>query len=86
MNFFNNNFRGVIVVVRENESLESLIKRFKKKVDKNEILKDLKKHMFFKSPSKAKKRKQKEAESRKRKEEKIKLKGRNKNEKDSSNK
>jgi len=77
-----NQLEGVVVVLREDESIQSLIKRFKKKVSKNEIMKDIKRHMFYEKPSRTRKRKRVEAESRRRKEEEKRMKGRNINEKD----
>lgn len=84
--FEDDNLRGVVVVARPDESIQSLIKRFKKKVEKNGILRDIKKHMYFEKPSKCRKIKDMEAESRRKKEEIKKTKGRYRNEKDSSDK
>lgn len=64
-----NKLEGITVVAREGESGEALIKRFKKKVSKSEILKDMKRHMFYEKPSRVKKRKKIEAEIKRRKEE-----------------
>lgn len=46
------------VYARPGESFESLIKRFKKAVEKSGILADVRKHEFFEKPSVQKKRKQ----------------------------
>ena len=80
MNIIDNKLEGITVVAREDEPIESLIKRFKKKVMKSEILKDIKRHMYYEKPSRLKKIKRVAAASRKRKEEQKNLKGRNKNE------
>jgi small subunit ribosomal protein S21 len=66
---------GIQVVRRENEDIESLIKRFKKKVNRSGILIDVKRNAFYEKPSVAKKRKRNEAKVRREKEEqKLKLK------------
>lgn len=65
----NNRLQGVTVIAREGEPIESLIKRFKKKVNKSEILKDIKRHMFYEKPSVIKNRKKIESEIRRKKEE-----------------
>jgi len=65
----NDRLQGVMVIAREGESIEALIKRFKKKVNKSEILKDIKKHMFYEKPSIIKNRKKIESEIRRKKEE-----------------
>jgi small subunit ribosomal protein S21 len=59
---------GVFVFRRESESIESMIKRFKKKVSKSEILKDARKKMEYLKPSVAKKKKKQEAQRRRKKE------------------
>lgn len=48
----------------ENESLESALKRFKRKCQKDGIIGDLKKKIEYKKPSVAKKEKQKAARKR----------------------
>ena len=45
------------VRVKENESFESALKRFKKKCEKAGILSDLRKHRHYEKPSERKKRK-----------------------------
>ena len=52
------------VIAKPGENIDSLIKRFKKAVDKSGLLADLKKHEFYEKPSV--KRKRKQAASRKR--------------------
>lgn len=57
------------VVKRENESVEQLIKRFRRKVQEENIMKELRKREYYRSPSIKKKEKHKEAEKRRRKQE-----------------
>lgn len=45
------------VKVKEGESFESALKRFKKKCEKAGILADVRKHQYFEKPSERKKRK-----------------------------
>jgi small subunit ribosomal protein S21 len=52
------------VVVDENESIESAIKRFRRKVQREAILKEVKKHAVYYKPGE--KRRMKEAQARKR--------------------
>lgn len=49
---------------RSDETVDSMLKRFKKEVLKSEVLKDLRKHEFYVSPSE--KRRIKSAEAQKR--------------------
>ena len=55
------------VKVNENESLESAIKRFKRKCQKDGVIGDLRKHEAYEKPSVKKKKKQKAAIKRNRK-------------------
>jgi len=55
------------VYAKPGESVESLLKRFKKVVERSGILSDLKKHEFFEKPSVQKKRKQAAARKREQK-------------------
>jgi small subunit ribosomal protein S21 len=55
---------GISVVARGNEDIESMIRRFKKKVNKTGILKDLRKKDYYMKPSIAKRRKSAEAKKR----------------------
>jgi len=55
---------GIVVIKKDNEDDESLIRRFKKKVNKSGILKDLKKKDYFDKPSMAKRKKKVEARKR----------------------
>ncbi len=52
------------VVVEENESLESALKRFKRKVQQEAIIKEIKKHSVYYKPGE--RRRMKEAQARKR--------------------
>lgn len=47
--------------VKENESFESALKRFKKKCEKAGILADVRKHQHFEKPSERRKRKENNA-------------------------
>tara|TARA_B110000858_G_C17705579_1_gene428056 strand:- start:334 stop:534 length:201 start_codon:yes stop_codon:yes gene_type:complete len=58
------------VIVRRNEPIEKAIRRFKKKVEKEGIMKDIKKKRYHMKPSVKKKEKVKAAEKRIRKQEK----------------
>ena len=55
------------VVVRKNESPERAMKRFKRKVEREGIMRDVKKNRYYRKPSVRKKEKQKAAEKRRRK-------------------
>jgi small subunit ribosomal protein S21 len=52
------------VVIQETESLENALRRFKRKVQQEDIIKEIKKHSFYMKPGE--KRRAKEALSRKR--------------------
>ena len=55
------------VTVRNNESPERAMKRFKRKIEREGIMKDIKKKKYYRKPSVRKKEKQKAAEKRRRK-------------------
>jgi len=55
------------VVVRKNESPEKAMKRFKRKVEREGIMKDVRKNRYYRKPSVKKKDKAKAAEKRRRK-------------------
>ena len=55
---------GISVIARDKEDVESLIRRFKKKVNKSGILKDLRKKEYYDKPSMAKRKKSAEARKR----------------------
>ena len=54
------------VKVKEGESFESALKRFKKKCEKAGILSDLRKHRHYEKPSEKKKRKMNAAQRKNR--------------------
>ena len=54
-----------VVKVGENESLESALKRFKRKCKKDNILGDLRKKEFYEKPSVRRKKKSEAARKRK---------------------
>ncbi|OHD55948.1 MAG: 30S ribosomal protein S21 [Spirochaetes bacterium GWF1_51_8] len=45
------------IEVRDNESIDGVLKRFKKEVEKDGILTEEKKHRFFEKPSETRKKK-----------------------------
>lgn len=47
----------VEIKVRENESLDSALKRFKRQIQRDGIIQDIKKHEYYEKPSEKKKRK-----------------------------
>ena len=55
------------VTVRKNESPEKAMKRFKRKVEREGIMRDIKKNRFYRKPSVKKKEKLKAAQKRRRK-------------------
>ena len=55
------------VVIRRNEPIEKALRRFKKKVEQEGIMRDIKKKRYHKKPSARKKEKTKLAEKRRRK-------------------
>lgn len=61
-------FQGTAVYLREGESPESLIRRFKKIVELAGVMKELKRREHYLSPSQKKKEKRKKAAKRARKE------------------
>ena len=52
------------VIIQESESLENALRRFKRKVQQEDIIKEIKKHSFYMKPGE--KRRAKEALARKR--------------------
>lgn len=67
------------VTRKTNESFESLLKRFKKSVEKSAVLIEYKKHAYYEAPSEKAKRKHENALKRLRKEERLKEKFANRN-------
>ena len=55
------------VILNDGESLESALRRFKRKVQQEDIIKDVKKHSFFLKPGEKKRIKQALARKRLRK-------------------
>lgn len=53
-----------IVTLRENEPLERALRRLKKKLDKEGILKQMKKHEHYEKPSQRKRRKMLKSKTR----------------------
>jgi small subunit ribosomal protein S21 len=57
------------VIVRENEPLERALRRFKKKVQRAGILRDLRRHRHYLKPSEQRRRERVKAERRRRRRE-----------------
>jgi small subunit ribosomal protein S21 len=57
-------FRVAEVVIQEGESLENALRRFKRKVQQEDIIKEIKRHSYYMKPGE--KRRAKQALSRKR--------------------
>ena len=55
------------VTVRNNENPEKALRRFKRKIEREGIMKDIKKKRYYRKPSVKKKEKSKAAEKRRRK-------------------
>lgn len=64
----NNTLQGTVVYLREGETADNLIKRFKKIVELAGIMRELKKREYYLSPAQKKKDKRKKAAKRARKE------------------
>ncbi len=61
-------FKGVAEIkVQEGESIESALRRFKRKVQQEDIIKDIKKHSFYLKPGDKRRAKQALARKRSRK-------------------
>lgn len=60
------------VVKRDYEDLDSLLRRFKRKVNDDMILADMKKHEYYRSPMQKKREKRKNALLKRQKQEKMK--------------
>jgi small subunit ribosomal protein S21 len=56
--------RGRAVTVRENEPLNSALRRFKRKVDDSKVLETLREKEFYEKPTTTRKRKKGAAKSR----------------------
>ena len=57
------------VIIQENESLENALRRFKRKVQQEDIIKEVKRHSFYLKPGE--KKRVKEALARKRNRKKV---------------
>lgn len=57
----------ILVKIRENESFEKAMRRFRRKVEREGIRKDIKKNSFYLKPGEKKRLKQRLAEKRRRK-------------------
>ena len=57
----------ILVKIRENESFEKATRRFRRKVEREGIRKDIKKNSFYLKPGEEKRLKQRLAEKRRRK-------------------
>jgi small subunit ribosomal protein S21 len=53
------------IQIHENESLERALKRFKKKLQREGVLRDYRSRKFYEKPSDKKRRKSKEAQKKK---------------------
>ncbi len=53
-------------ILREGEELNRALRKFRRKVQRAGIFRDIKKHRFYEKPSEAKRRKMKAAERRRR--------------------
>lgn len=60
-------FTLILVKIRENESFEKAMRRFRRKVEREGIRKDIKKNSFYLKPGEKKRLKQRLAEKRRRK-------------------
>jgi len=56
-NYYPEERSGICVVKRENESDESLLKRFRKKFSKSGMIKEVRERMYFEKPSDKRRRK-----------------------------
>jgi small subunit ribosomal protein S21 len=56
-----------VVVVQEGETLESALRRFKRKVQQEDIIKEIKRHSFYLKPGEKKRTKEALARKRNRK-------------------
>ncbi len=53
-------------ILRDNEELDRALRKFRRKVQRAGIFRDIKKHRFYEKPSEARRRKMKAAERRRR--------------------
>jgi small subunit ribosomal protein S21 len=67
MNKSNNQLSGRTAFAKDNENINQLLRRFKKKVDDSGVLDDLRKKEFYEKPTSVRKRKKSAAKARWRK-------------------
>lgn len=67
MSKFENKLRGSTVVLKEHENINQALRRFKKKIEENGTLEDLRKKEFYEKPTSIRKRKAGAAKARWRK-------------------
>lgn len=67
MSKFENKLRGSTVILKEHENINQALRRFKKKIEENGILEDLRKKEFYEKPTSVRKRKAGAAKARWRK-------------------
>jgi len=60
---------GIVVVAKKGEGFESLMRRFKRSISKNGIMKDVQSKRFYEKPSQRRNRKKAESIKRSRKKE-----------------
>lgn len=54
----------IIIKVKENESIDRALRRYKKKFEKTGVLKEVRRRMYYEKPSVAKREKMKKARRR----------------------
>ena len=67
MSKFENKLRGSTVILKEHENINQALGRFKKKIEENGTLEDLRKKEFYEKPTSIRKRKAGAAKARWRK-------------------
>jgi small subunit ribosomal protein S21 len=67
MSKFENKLRGSTVILKEHENINQALRRFKKKIEENGTLEDLRKKEFYEKPTSIRKRKAGAAKARWRK-------------------
>jgi small subunit ribosomal protein S21 len=68
MSKFENKLTGSTVFVKDNEPIDRALRRFKKKIQDNGLLMDLKSREFYEKPTSVRKRKKSAAKNRWKKE------------------
>ena len=64
MSHFKNKLQGRSVTSRENENINQLLRRFKKKVEESNVLEDLRENEFYDKPSIVRKKAKSAAKAR----------------------